>query len=194
MPTLHELSTVQLRQALQLREQIGALQLKLDAILGGKGTAGKVSKAKGKLGRKPGKRTMSPEARAKIAAAQHARWAKTKGSPAKSAAKPAPAPKKKGGLTDEGRAKLAAAMKARWAAKKKAGLRRTRRRNRVPLNRVGHPGCRAGASSPAACWRSPCHLHPGLPSCQSSRHHTAGEDASPTYRKAYSVEVCSSRR
>jgi hypothetical protein len=61
---------------------------------------------------------MSPEARAKIAAAQRARWAKSKGSSTVSVKAPAAkSVKKKGGLSPEGRAKIVAALKARWAAK-----------------------------------------------------------------------------
>jgi hypothetical protein len=66
---------------------------------------------------------MPPEAREKIAAAQRARWAKSKGgAKAEKAASPKAGKrgrKKRSGLTAEGRARLAAAMKARWAARKK---------------------------------------------------------------------------
>ena len=118
MATFHELSTGQLRQALQLREQIESLQQKLSAILGGKSAA--PAETKGGKGRQAGKRLISAEARAKMAAGQQARWAKAKGTalPAKAAAKATP--KKAGGITKAGRAKLSAAMKARWAAKKGA--------------------------------------------------------------------------
>lgn len=120
MPTFHDLTTAQLKQAVQMREQIEALQEKLDALLGGKSS----DTPKKKLGRPKGKRTMSAAGRAKIAAAQKARWAKINStSSAKASSKklaPAkPSPTKKGGITAAGRAKLAAAMKARWAAKKK---------------------------------------------------------------------------
>ena len=103
-----------------MREQIESLQQKLDALLGGSVPA---TKTKKKVGRPAGKRIMSDEARAKIAAAQKARWAKTKGATGRvtkpsSKVKPAPIAKKKGGISAEGRAKLAA-MKARWEAKKK---------------------------------------------------------------------------
>jgi hypothetical protein len=64
---------------------------------------------------KTGKRTMSPEARERIAAAQRARRAKSKGTSTAPAAK---AVKKKGGLSPEGRAKIVTALKARWAAKR----------------------------------------------------------------------------
>jgi hypothetical protein len=67
----------------------------------------------GKPGKRAsGKRTMSAEARAKIAAAQKARWAKVKATP-----------RKRGPFTmsAEAKAKISKAMKARWAAKKIGG-------------------------------------------------------------------------
>jgi hypothetical protein len=69
----------------------------------------------------PRRRVMSAAARAKIAAAQRARWAKQKGTtPAK---KTAPAQKKSGGrrtMSASVRKRLSAMMKARWAERKKA--------------------------------------------------------------------------
>jgi hypothetical protein len=69
-----------------------------------------------------GKRTMSASARAKISAAQKARWAKQKG---KSAPKKAAAPAKKATvrrpMSPAMKRKMSALMKARWAARKKAG-------------------------------------------------------------------------
>ncbi len=128
MATYQEFSTAQLRQALQLREQIESLQAKLDGLLGGS-SSGTSAKANKTATRTKGKRTMSPEAREKIRVAQQARWAKTraKSAPAKATTASAKAattkaqPKARGGLSAEGRAKLAAAMKARWAARKKGG-------------------------------------------------------------------------
>ena len=116
MATFHELTTSQLKQALQMREQIESLQQKLETLLGGKAPA---VKPKHKVSRPPRKRTMSAAGRVRIAEAQKARWAKTKGnsSPVKASARPAP---KKKEVSDEHRAKLSAAMKARWAARKKA--------------------------------------------------------------------------
>jgi len=66
------------------------------------------------------RRTMSASARAKIAAAQRARWAKQKGQSAP--AKTTTAAKKRGGrkpMSPAMRKKLSAMMKARWAARKK---------------------------------------------------------------------------
>ena len=119
MVSFDNLTTAQLKQAFQIREQIESLQEKLDALLGG--TAPTV-KPKRKMTRTKGERTISDEARAKIAAAQRVRWAKTKGASTKPVTKlkPAATAKKKGGMTPEGKAKIAAAMKARWAAKKAA--------------------------------------------------------------------------
>jgi hypothetical protein len=102
-----------LEEALSIRKQIAALQAKLGGLFGG--SDGDVPKVK--RGPKAGKRSMSPEARERIAAAQRARWATKKG--ATSAVAEAPSSgKKKRNLTPAGRAKLAAAMKARWAARK----------------------------------------------------------------------------
>ena len=109
----------QLKRAVQISEQIERLEADLDSILGNQPIPRTKSSndVEGPSGRQ--RRTMSPEAREKIAAAQRRRWAKSKGqsSAAKSSSKPAK--KSKGGITPEGRAKLAAAMKARWAARKK---------------------------------------------------------------------------
>ena len=114
MATFHELTTSQLKQALQIREQIETLQQKLETLLGGTAPA---AKAKQKVSTPARKRTMSEAGRAKIAAAQKARWANAKGKSSPTTAKTAP---KKPAVTDERRAKLSAAMKARWAARKKA--------------------------------------------------------------------------
>ena len=70
-----------------------------------------------------GRRTMSPAARAKIAAAQRARWArqragatKTKDTPTKTRARRRMSP--------AARKKISAAMKARWAAREKQSRRK----------------------------------------------------------------------
>ena len=111
MALFHDLTTTQLKQAVQIREQIESLQEKLAALLGGSAS----TPAKGK-------RVISAATKRKMAAAQQARYAKvkdttTKASPKKSA--PATAAPKKRKVSPETKAKLAAAMKARWAARKK---------------------------------------------------------------------------
>lgn len=108
----------QLKRAVTISEQIKKLQDDLASILG---DSSKVSAASpthaAATPKRRGKRVVSAEARAKMAAAQKARWAR------KAGAAPAAAPqeKKRKGMSLEGRARLAAAMKARWAARKKGG-------------------------------------------------------------------------
>jgi hypothetical protein len=110
------LSLHQLKQAVQLKEQITVLENELAAILGGSVAEPAITTAPVKTGR-GGARTMSPEARARIAAAQKARWAvyrQSKGTAPKSirAAKRT--------ISPIHRARLAAAQKARWAKYRKA--------------------------------------------------------------------------
>ncbi len=113
MSNLLSLTSSQLNQAAKLKDQITALESKLSSILGGAATA----TVKPKLGRPPGKsKAMSAAGRAKIAAAQKARWAKiNSGKPSK------PVGKKKRTMSAAGRAAIAAAAKARWAKAKAAG-------------------------------------------------------------------------
>src|SRR5438067_8801398 len=123
MPTSTQLSSDQLRQALQLSEQIESLQQRLSSILGGS-SAATTSSGTTKGGGSPLKgRKMSPATLRKMRAAQQARWAKIKGPNAKpgGAAKSAVSTQKKrgGGMTPAQRAKISAALKARWAAKRK---------------------------------------------------------------------------
>ncbi len=99
MTGLLNLSTAKLKRIVALKQQIEKLSAKLETLAGGPAAP---------VGRPPKKTwTMSAAARAKIAAAQWARWAKVKGS-----AKPA---KKKRTMSAAGRAKIAAAARARWA-------------------------------------------------------------------------------
>lgn len=68
-------SAAQLKRASHLAEKIEELQKELAAILGQTSESGGAAKPR-KAGKK--KRTMSAEAREKIAAAQRKRWAKSK--------------------------------------------------------------------------------------------------------------------
>jgi len=81
--------------------------------------------------KKKGKRTMSPEAKAKIAAAQKARWARSKSAKAPTgaviekiakieAAAPKAKKKAKRNISPEGRAKMVEAGKRRWAKQAQA--------------------------------------------------------------------------
>jgi hypothetical protein len=79
-------SLAQLKKAVLLTERLEQLQAELAAILGEQKVKVKV-KAKGEVKAKKTRRTMSPEAREKIAAAQRKRWAKSKRAIPASAAK-----------------------------------------------------------------------------------------------------------
>jgi hypothetical protein len=124
---LHAMSTPtisvdQLKRAIVIAEQIEKLEAELNQILSGRASTQAPTTAKTKAA-KTGKRTMSPEARAKIAAAQRARWAKSKGEAAKPAVDskgPKSKKKQKGGMSAAGRAAIVAAQKARWAKVKAA--------------------------------------------------------------------------
>ena len=100
---LTSLSIQQLRRAVALKEQIEQLADELSGVLGGS----------------PGRRggTRSAATRARMAAAQRARWANARGK--------TPTRMKRGRrkISAAGRARIAAAAKARWAAAKRAGKR-----------------------------------------------------------------------
>jgi hypothetical protein len=106
----------QLRQAADLQEKIVQLQSELAAVLGNEVEAVPVAKPAKKVG-------MSAAGRARIAAAQKARWAKVKGAKAKPGAFKAvvkaligaKSVKKTHKMSAAGRAKIAAGQKARWA-------------------------------------------------------------------------------
>ena len=112
MSNLLLLTSTQLKRAADLKDRIGALEKELVSILGSSSNSAPATPKK--------KFKMSAAARAKIAAAQRARWAKAKGkkSAAKSAAK---APAKKSRRSASVRARLSALAKARWAKVKAAG-------------------------------------------------------------------------
>jgi len=102
MTGLLNLSTAKLKRIIALKQKIEKLSAQLEALAEG---------SSGRIGRPPGS-GMSAGARAKIAAAQRARWAKAKGG-----AKPAA---KKYKMSAAGRARIIAAQKARWAKIKAA--------------------------------------------------------------------------
>jgi hypothetical protein len=117
---LSNLSASTLRQAADLRERIDGLEAQLSAILEGRAPGGAAEPAREATSVAPAKpkRTMSPAARARIAAGARARWAKVK---AQSAAK------SKRTMSPAAKARIATAMKARWArikaAKKSKGAK-----------------------------------------------------------------------
>lgn len=111
------LSIDQLKRALAIEEQIAALREELRTVLGNpsfKQSSNSVATKPGGKDARRGKR--SAATRAKMAAAQKARWAKSKSEstvPAKG--------RKKRVLSPEARARIVAAQKKRWAAIKAAG-------------------------------------------------------------------------
>jgi hypothetical protein len=119
-----------LERALHIRKRIEQLNATLKDLFGP--TPISLASIQMEIRKRLGKRTLSSEARAKIAAAQKARWSKHRkgrtpaggGGRTKKQTKPAVSPagsKKKGrGLSAEGRARIAAAQKARWAKARKA--------------------------------------------------------------------------
>lgn len=116
MPTNFAPTINQLRRAVAISEQIESLEAEIAAILGGAGSASKVVGAP-KASKK--RRKMSPEAREKIAAAQRARWANTKGEQPSTPTEKAAKKKKRGKMSAEGRAAIVAAQKKRWAKVKR---------------------------------------------------------------------------
>lgn len=118
-------SLANLKEAVAIRERIESLDQRLSEILGGTTPSTPAVSAPTKRGRARGK--MSPAARARIAAAMRARWARqragtsTAEKPKAAAAKaPKAGKRRRGNMTAEGRKKLSDAMKARWAARRKA--------------------------------------------------------------------------
>ena len=104
------ISLKSLEEAVRIRRQIDSLEKRLGAILQGSAST---------IAARGGRRRMSPQARAKIAAAMRARWAKRKGKAAHVSTT-----KRKGGITAAGRKRLSQLMKARWAARRKAGRKK----------------------------------------------------------------------
>jgi hypothetical protein len=113
MNLITNLTSNQLRQVADLKDKIEMLQERIGKLLGSS------SKSATHAGPKK-KRKMSAAGRARIAAAQKARWAKMKGK--KLSAKPVKKAKRK--MSAAARAKISAAAKKRWAKAKAAGKKR----------------------------------------------------------------------
>ncbi len=111
MNDILDLSTQQLRHVADLKEKIESLQQELTRVLGGAAPVG----AAASKGSKRAYR-ISPAARARIAAAQRARWAKFHAG--------RPVRKKLRIMSAAAKAKIAAAARRRWAAAKAAGKSR----------------------------------------------------------------------
>lgn len=110
MSSIINLSSQQLRHIANLKEKIDILEHELSRLIGGGG-----------VGRGRGRRKfkMSAAGRARIAAAQRARWAKINGKK-----KPAKGTKGRRKMNAAAKAKIAAAARARWAKAKAAGKNR----------------------------------------------------------------------
>ena len=98
--TMINATPTQLRKAADIKERIDVLQSELNAILGGEVPNPAQDEA-------PKRRKVSAAGKARMRAAQLARWAKIRGT--------APTPKKKGKMSAAGRAAIRAAQIARWA-------------------------------------------------------------------------------
>jgi hypothetical protein len=125
-----------LLRATQIAQRIEQLQAELSAVLSsqqGGSSSQRFSEnrsAGNQSVERRGPRTMSPEARERIAAAQRARWAKQKGGNKNASSGRAPAGggsrsagKEKRGkrtISPEARAKMAEAARRRWSKQKKA--------------------------------------------------------------------------
>jgi len=114
MANILELSSSQLKRAADLKDQIEALSAELAQLLGASvAPLAAPAQAEPKQ-RGPKKGGMSAEGRARIAAAQKARWAKAKAQKVGGGAK-LEVPGKKRRISAAGRAAIIAAQKARWA-------------------------------------------------------------------------------
>ena len=107
MSSIIDLSSQDLRRIAKLKEKIDSLQRKLGRILGGAGIATGLKRKSG----------MSAAGRARIAAAQRARWAKVR--TAKKSSKTTGQGRRT--LSSAAKAKIAAAARARWAKAKASG-------------------------------------------------------------------------
>jgi hypothetical protein len=109
MNVLSGITAGQLRRAITIKERIETLEGELNQLLGSLG-----SESNGPRVRRRG---MSAAGKARIIAAQKARWAKARGETERST----PATTKRKKISAAGRKRLAAAAKARWARAKAAG-------------------------------------------------------------------------
>jgi len=118
-----------LKEAVSIKENIAKLEVRLHKILAYDGDNPWFIALQSKTAIKKGRRKMSKAARALIAAAQKARWAKVKGTVVAAekavvksvvVAEKAVVKSVKKGISAAGRARIAAAQKLRWSKVKKA--------------------------------------------------------------------------
>ena len=110
MSSINHLSVQQLHQAANLKEKIAALEKELNHLFGSTAKSSTFKPATKAPQKKGG---LSAAGKARIVAAQKARWAKIKAAkPAVKTAKPA---RKKFTMSAAAKAKISVAAKARWA-------------------------------------------------------------------------------
>jgi hypothetical protein len=128
----------QLRKAADIKERIDALQNELTEILGGEvSTPAQTTEA-------PKKYKFSPAARARMRAAQKARWAKIKGTAP--SIEPAQKPKRK--QVSEAKLKaLAKARKARWAKIKETKAAKPVQKPKRKMSAAGRAAISAAAKA-----------------------------------------------
>ena len=112
MITFDKLSVDQLKRAVEIRENIEALQEQLNKVLGGEIPVSLTAAG-------PRRRKVSAAGRTRMAAAQRARWANVGGANVEAATE-----KTKRKMSAAGRAAISAAAKARWRKAKAAGKTR----------------------------------------------------------------------
>ena len=120
-----DLSLEKLKEAVSLREQIEALERRISSLFGGGQSSSSSTAAAPGQRRRRTRSPVTPETRAKLAAAAKARWARHAAEKAGSSnSAPAKSRQRRGGLTAAGRKKLSESMKARWAARRRASGRK----------------------------------------------------------------------
>lgn len=107
MNSIKDLTPHQLRLAADIQERILSLQRELEELL--------EPGVQTRVGRPPGKRTLSPEGLANIRAGARRRWARER------AENGSGSPVRRRKMSAAGRARISAMLKKRWAAAKKAG-------------------------------------------------------------------------
>jgi hypothetical protein len=127
------LTPAQLRKAADIQEKIQSLQEELGQILGGEvSTLAQTIET-------PKKRKVSAAGKARMRAAQIARWAKIKGTAPE--AEPAPEPKRK--MSAQGLANIRAGVAKRMAAKGKALAAKPVKKARKKISAAGLANIRA---------------------------------------------------
>ena len=132
------ITPAQLRKAADIQERIQSLQEELGQLLGGEtSTPSQTTEA-------PKKRKVSAAGRARMRAAQIARWAKIKGTAPE--AEPAPAPKKRK-MSAQGLANIRAGVAKRMAAQGKALAAKPVKKARKKISAAGLANIRAAVKA-----------------------------------------------